>query len=162
MMRPKTAKRRSAFRRANRAMPRRRIDIAIEAIDYKNPDLLKNSSRERQNPSPPRHRHAGASASQNHTRDQAQPLGAVDEIVTHLAPCIAAACCAHRSPSATVSVRPMRRLRLMRLTLVEFFRLARSASRIRAFRPAGRLRIQAVCFGKENRETCSCVRRDGP
>jgi small subunit ribosomal protein S18 len=41
IMGPKTAKRRSAFRRANRAMPRRRIDIAIEAIDYKNPDLLK-------------------------------------------------------------------------------------------------------------------------
>src|SRR5438876_123736 len=40
-MQPKTAKRRSAFRRANRTMPRRRIDIAIEAIDYKNPDLLK-------------------------------------------------------------------------------------------------------------------------
>jgi small subunit ribosomal protein S18 len=41
-MQPKTAKRRSAFRRANRTMPRRRIDIATEAIDYKNPDLLKN------------------------------------------------------------------------------------------------------------------------
>ena len=40
-MQPKTAKRRSAFRRANRAMPRRRIDINVEAIDYKNPDLLK-------------------------------------------------------------------------------------------------------------------------
>src|SRR5439155_26289147 len=40
-MQPKTPKRRSAFRRANRPMPRRRIDIAIEAIDYKNPDLLK-------------------------------------------------------------------------------------------------------------------------
>ncbi|HUE62654.1 MAG TPA: 30S ribosomal protein S18, partial [Chthoniobacterales bacterium] len=40
-MQPKTAKRRSAFRRANRTMPRRRIDISIEAIDYKNPDLLK-------------------------------------------------------------------------------------------------------------------------
>jgi len=40
-MEPKTPKRRSAFRRANRSMPRRRIDIAIEAIDYKNPDLLK-------------------------------------------------------------------------------------------------------------------------
>ena len=40
-MQPKTAKRRSNFRRANRAMPRRRIDIAVEAIDYKNPDLLK-------------------------------------------------------------------------------------------------------------------------
>src|SRR5213595_3012260 len=41
LMQPKTAKRRSAFRRANRTMPRRRIDIAAEAIDYKNPDLLK-------------------------------------------------------------------------------------------------------------------------
>jgi small subunit ribosomal protein S18 len=40
-MEPKTAKRRSNFRRANRIMPRRRIDIATEAIDYKNPDLLK-------------------------------------------------------------------------------------------------------------------------
>ncbi len=41
-MQPKTAKRRSAFRRAaNRTMPRRRIDISLEAIDYKNPDLLK-------------------------------------------------------------------------------------------------------------------------
>jgi small subunit ribosomal protein S18 len=40
-MQPKTAKRRSAFRRANRTMPRRRIDLAAEAIDYKNPDLLR-------------------------------------------------------------------------------------------------------------------------
>jgi len=40
-MEPKTPKRRSAFRRANRSMPRRRIDIALEAIDYKNPELLK-------------------------------------------------------------------------------------------------------------------------
>src|SRR3954454_18656462 len=40
-MQPKTAKRRSTFRRANRTMPRRRIDISLEAIDYKNPDLLK-------------------------------------------------------------------------------------------------------------------------
>ena len=40
-MEPKTPKRRSAFRRANRSMPRRRIDINFEAIDYKNPDLLK-------------------------------------------------------------------------------------------------------------------------
>jgi small subunit ribosomal protein S18 len=40
-MQPKTPKRRSAFRRANRPMPRRRIDIALEALDYKNPDLLK-------------------------------------------------------------------------------------------------------------------------
>src|SRR5205807_2957231 len=40
-MQPETAERRSAFRRANRAMARRRIDSSIEAIDYKNPDLLK-------------------------------------------------------------------------------------------------------------------------
>ena len=40
-MQPKTPKRRSAFRRANRSMPRRRTDIAEEAIDYKNPELLK-------------------------------------------------------------------------------------------------------------------------
>lgn len=40
-MQPKTAKRRSNFRRANRIMPRRRIDILVEAIDYKNPDVLK-------------------------------------------------------------------------------------------------------------------------
>jgi small subunit ribosomal protein S18 len=40
-MEPKTPKRRSAFRRANRTMPRRRTDINIEAIDYKNPDMLK-------------------------------------------------------------------------------------------------------------------------
>jgi small subunit ribosomal protein S18 len=40
-MQPKTPERRSAFRRANRPMPRRRIDIALEAIDWKNPDLLR-------------------------------------------------------------------------------------------------------------------------
>jgi small subunit ribosomal protein S18 len=40
-MEPKTPKRRASMRRHNRSMPRRRIDIAIEAIDYKNPDLLK-------------------------------------------------------------------------------------------------------------------------
>jgi small subunit ribosomal protein S18 len=40
-MEPKTPKRRSSFRRHNRSMPRRRIDLAVEAIDYKNPDLLR-------------------------------------------------------------------------------------------------------------------------
>jgi len=40
-MEPKTAKRRANLRRANRTMPRRRIDIATEAIDYKNVDLLR-------------------------------------------------------------------------------------------------------------------------
>jgi len=40
-MQPKTPQRRSNFRRANRTMPRRRTDLSEEAIDYKNPDLLK-------------------------------------------------------------------------------------------------------------------------
>jgi len=40
-MEPKDAKRRSAFRRANRSMPRRRTDLSEEAIDYKNPELLR-------------------------------------------------------------------------------------------------------------------------
>lgn len=40
-MQPKTPKRRSNFRKANRPMPRRRVDLAVEAIDYKNPDLLR-------------------------------------------------------------------------------------------------------------------------
>ena len=80
-MQPKTAKRRSAFRRANRTMPRRRIDISLEAIDYKNPDLLKKFVTESGKIlAPPRHRHAGAHAPQNHPRNQAQPLRAADEI----------------------------------------------------------------------------------
>ncbi len=40
-MQPKTPKRRAAMRRANRPMPRRRIDLAVDAIDYKNPELLR-------------------------------------------------------------------------------------------------------------------------
>jgi small subunit ribosomal protein S18 len=40
-MKPKTPKHHSAFRRANRTMPRRRIDITLDAIDYKNPEILK-------------------------------------------------------------------------------------------------------------------------
>jgi len=40
-MQPKTPQRRSAFRRANRTMPRRRTDLSEEAVDYKNPELLK-------------------------------------------------------------------------------------------------------------------------
>jgi small subunit ribosomal protein S18 len=40
-MQPKTPKRRAAMRRANRPMPRRRIDLPVEAIDYKNPEMLK-------------------------------------------------------------------------------------------------------------------------
>lgn len=40
-MQPKTKQRRTNFRKANRIMPRRRIDTVLEAIDYKNPDILK-------------------------------------------------------------------------------------------------------------------------
>jgi small subunit ribosomal protein S18 len=40
-MQPKTPKRRAAMRRANRPMPRRRIDLSVDAIDYKNPELLR-------------------------------------------------------------------------------------------------------------------------
>ena len=40
-MQPKTPQRRTNFRKANRSMPRRRVDLNLEAIDYKNPDLLK-------------------------------------------------------------------------------------------------------------------------
>ena len=40
-MQPKTPQRRTNFRKANRSMPRRRIDIGLDAIDYKNPDILK-------------------------------------------------------------------------------------------------------------------------
>jgi small subunit ribosomal protein S18 len=41
MSTPKTPQRRSNFRRANRIMPRRRIDVTVDAIDYKNPEILK-------------------------------------------------------------------------------------------------------------------------
>lgn len=40
-MQPKTPQRRFNFRKANRPMPRRRVDLPIEAIDYKNSELLK-------------------------------------------------------------------------------------------------------------------------
>lgn len=43
---PKTPQRRSNFRRANRMMPRRRLDISVDAIDFKNPDLLKKFTTE--------------------------------------------------------------------------------------------------------------------
>ena len=39
-MEPKTEQRAYNLRRANRKMPRRRLDIPVEKIDYKNPELL--------------------------------------------------------------------------------------------------------------------------
>ena len=40
MSEPKTIERRIAFRKANRCMPRRRVDIPVEKISIHNPDLL--------------------------------------------------------------------------------------------------------------------------
>jgi small subunit ribosomal protein S18 len=39
-MQPKTPQRRANYRRHNRPMPRRRIDLPIENIDYRNTELL--------------------------------------------------------------------------------------------------------------------------
>lgn len=39
-MEPKTKERAANFRRTNRKMPRRRLDIALENVDYKNPEYL--------------------------------------------------------------------------------------------------------------------------
>jgi small subunit ribosomal protein S18 len=39
-MEPKTEQRAYNFRRANRKMPRRRLDIQMDQIDYKNPEVL--------------------------------------------------------------------------------------------------------------------------
>ncbi|MGV3659805.1 MAG: 30S ribosomal protein S18 [Prosthecobacter sp.] len=39
-MQPKTKERMSNFRRANRKMPRRRVDIPVEKIIYTNPELI--------------------------------------------------------------------------------------------------------------------------
>ena len=38
---PKTPQGRSKFRRANRIMARRGIDVTVDAIDFKNPEILK-------------------------------------------------------------------------------------------------------------------------
>ncbi|MGK0188518.1 MAG: small subunit ribosomal protein S18 [Verrucomicrobiales bacterium] len=39
-MEPKTKERMSNFRRANRRMPRRRLDIPMEKVSYNYPDIL--------------------------------------------------------------------------------------------------------------------------
>ena len=41
MSQPKTPQRRTNFRKTNRCMPRRRLDVALDSIDWKNPELLK-------------------------------------------------------------------------------------------------------------------------
>ena len=72
-MQPKTPQRRSNFRRANRTMPRRRIDIALEALDYKNPDILKKFVTESGKILPRRLTGMPAHFHQDHPRDQARP-----------------------------------------------------------------------------------------
>ena len=45
-MEPKTKERAANFRRANRTMPHRRIDIPVEKIVYTNPELLSKFTSE--------------------------------------------------------------------------------------------------------------------
>ena len=45
-MEPKTKERAMNFRRANRRMPRRRMDIPVDQLNYKNPDLLSKFTTE--------------------------------------------------------------------------------------------------------------------
>ncbi len=45
-MEPKTKERLIAFRKANRRLPRRRLDIPVEKLDFRNPDLLKKFTTE--------------------------------------------------------------------------------------------------------------------
>ncbi|MCH7227455.1 30S ribosomal protein S18 [Haloferula sp. A504] len=46
MSEPKTVQRRIAFRKANRTMPRRRLDIPVEQVVYTNPDMLSKFTSE--------------------------------------------------------------------------------------------------------------------
>jgi small subunit ribosomal protein S18 len=45
-MEPKTRERAIRFRKANRKMPRRRLDIPLVKVDYKNPDFLSKFTSE--------------------------------------------------------------------------------------------------------------------
>ena len=45
-MEPKTRERMSNFRRANRRMPRRRLDIPMEKVSYNYPDILSKFTTE--------------------------------------------------------------------------------------------------------------------
>ena len=42
MSEPKTTKRRIAFRKANKRMTRKRLDLPFEKISYQNPEILAN------------------------------------------------------------------------------------------------------------------------
>lgn len=45
-MQPKNRERLANFRRANRKLPRRRMDIPVEKLNYKNPELLSKFTTE--------------------------------------------------------------------------------------------------------------------
>ncbi|MEM9079299.1 MAG: 30S ribosomal protein S18 [Verrucomicrobiota bacterium] len=46
MSEPKTIERRIAFRKANRCMPRKRLDLPIEKVSYQNPEILSKFTSE--------------------------------------------------------------------------------------------------------------------
>ena len=46
MSEPKTVERRIAFRKANRCMPRKRIDLPLENVSYLNPEILSKFTTE--------------------------------------------------------------------------------------------------------------------
>jgi small subunit ribosomal protein S18 len=45
-MEPKTRQRWANFRRANRMMPRRRMDVPLDKVDFKHPELLSKFTSE--------------------------------------------------------------------------------------------------------------------
>lgn len=45
-MQPKNRERLANFRRANRKLPRRRMDIPVDKLNYKNPELLSKFTTE--------------------------------------------------------------------------------------------------------------------
>src|ERR1700738_4698988 len=61
----------------------RHLDRSDRLQKPRSPEKIRD--RERQDSSPPRHRHAGASPPQNHSRNQTQPLRALDEIACYCA-----------------------------------------------------------------------------
>lgn len=46
MSEPKTVERRIAFRKANRSMPRRRLDLPVEQVSFLNPEVLSRFTTE--------------------------------------------------------------------------------------------------------------------
>ncbi|NIP95311.1 MAG: 30S ribosomal protein S18 [Akkermansiaceae bacterium] len=46
MNEPKTKERRIRFRKANKQMPRKRLDLTVDRISYKNPEVLSKFTTE--------------------------------------------------------------------------------------------------------------------